>query len=140
MMCSYGIDNDVRADCAQHPLSRKKCQQIRETYAANGDNVSVTARMPGVSRTTVERDLSDVRERQRNGDPRLDLDHNAAAPTPFGAPESPPSLNRITGAVALASVLHPDKMPPDEAYLADLQQSFFGLIPAGQKFAPLTKE
>jgi iron complex transport system substrate-binding protein len=61
-------------------------------------------------------------------------------PTPFGALESPPSLNRIIGAVALASVLHPDKMPPDEAYLADLQQSFFGPIPAGQKFAPLTKE
>ncbi len=34
-------------------LSRSKCRQIRETYANTGMNVQVTARLLGISRTTV---------------------------------------------------------------------------------------
>jgi iron complex transport system substrate-binding protein len=60
-------------------------------------------------------------------------------PTPFGALESPPSLNRIIGAVSLAAVLHPDRAPPS-GLVFELQQAFFGTIPAGQTFAPLVKE
>jgi iron complex transport system substrate-binding protein len=58
-------------------------------------------------------------------------------PAPFGTLESPPSLNRLIGAVALAAILHPDRMPADQAFLVDLQQNFFGPIPAGLKFQPL---
>lgn len=58
-------------------------------------------------------------------------------PTPFGALDEPPSLNRLIGALQLASILHPDKVPPDPAFLAELQEAFFGPIPAGQKFDPL---
>jgi iron complex transport system substrate-binding protein len=58
-------------------------------------------------------------------------------PSPFGTLESPPSVNRLIGAVALATVLHPDLMPADPAFLAGLQESFFGRIPAGQNFQPL---
>lgn len=52
-IAASGIESDVCAECAQHALSRKKCREIRETYCASGGNVSRTARVLGVSRTTV---------------------------------------------------------------------------------------
>jgi iron complex transport system substrate-binding protein len=59
------------------------------------------------------------------------------SPTPYGALESPPSLNRLIGALVLGSLLHPDRLPPDPAFVTKLHEAFFGPIPAGQKFAPL---
>jgi sigma-54 dependent transcriptional regulator, acetoin dehydrogenase operon transcriptional activator AcoR len=44
---------DVCTECASNSLNRIKCRQIRETYAANGSNISSTARSLGISRTTV---------------------------------------------------------------------------------------
>jgi transcriptional regulator with PAS, ATPase and Fis domain len=44
---------DVCIHCAGTMLSRSKCRQIRETYANTGMNVQVTARLLGISRTTV---------------------------------------------------------------------------------------
>ncbi len=61
-------------------------------------------------------------------------------PEPFGALDEPPSLNRLIGALLLASILHPDRLPPDPTFLADLQENFFGPIPAGQKFLPLVAD
>lgn len=39
--------------CRPHPLSRHKCREIRATYQMAGNNVSKTARLLGLSRTTV---------------------------------------------------------------------------------------
>ncbi|WP_395447875.1 sigma-54-dependent Fis family transcriptional regulator [Aminobacter sp. UC22_36] len=44
---------DCCEDCRDHPLSRHKCREIRSAFRAVGDNVSRTARMLGLSRTTV---------------------------------------------------------------------------------------
>lgn len=60
-------------------------------------------------------------------------------PAPFGALESPPSVNRLIGALALAAILHPEKSA-DAAFLANVQETFFGPIPAGQKFVPLAAQ
>ncbi|GAA4107526.1 sigma-54-dependent Fis family transcriptional regulator [Aminobacter aganoensis] len=44
---------DSCEDCRGHALSRHKCREIRSVFRASGDNVSKTARMLGLSRTTV---------------------------------------------------------------------------------------
>lgn len=45
--------DDSCEDCRNHPLSRHKCREIRSAFRASGDNVSKTARVLGLSRTTV---------------------------------------------------------------------------------------
>lgn len=45
--------DDCCEDCRDHPLNRHKCREIRSAFRAVGDNVSRTARMLGLSRTTV---------------------------------------------------------------------------------------
>jgi transcriptional regulator with PAS, ATPase and Fis domain len=44
---------DCCAECAERPLSRAKCEEIRSVYRSTGENVSQTARMLDLSRTTV---------------------------------------------------------------------------------------
>lgn len=44
---------DCCEECRDHPLNRHKCREIRSAFRAAGDNVSKTARMLGLSRTTV---------------------------------------------------------------------------------------
>jgi transcriptional regulator of acetoin/glycerol metabolism len=44
---------DVCVRCAETLLGRTKCRQIRETYARTGFNIQSTARLLGISRTTV---------------------------------------------------------------------------------------
>ncbi len=61
-------------------------------------------------------------------------------PTPFGALDEPPSLNRLIGALVLASILQPDRLPLDPAFLTELQENFFGPIPATQKYLPLVAD
>jgi iron complex transport system substrate-binding protein len=59
------------------------------------------------------------------------------SPTPYGALEAPPSLNRLVGALVLGSILHPDRLPPDPTFVTKLHEAFFGPLPADHKFAPL---
>ena len=56
---------------------------------------------------------------------------------PFGSLESPPSLNRLVGAAALAKILHPDRAPADPDYPAKIRETFFGPVPPGLTFTPL---
>jgi iron complex transport system substrate-binding protein len=58
-------------------------------------------------------------------------------PAPFGSLESPPSLNRLVGALALAKILHPDRAPAAPDYPAKIRETFFGPAPAGLTFTPL---
>ncbi|WP_428031711.1 sigma-54-dependent Fis family transcriptional regulator [Ancylobacter sp.] len=48
-----GAGEPTCAHCARNPLSRDKCRRIRETLAATGGNIQLTARQLGISRTTV---------------------------------------------------------------------------------------
>ena len=41
------------SSCRGHPLSERRCHEIRSVYQASGGNVSCTARRLGLSRTTV---------------------------------------------------------------------------------------
>lgn len=45
--------SDVCSHCSGTMLSRTKCRQIRETYLKTSRNIQMTARLLGVSRTTV---------------------------------------------------------------------------------------
>jgi transcriptional regulator of acetoin/glycerol metabolism len=60
------IDTDEAAasgvclHCAGHSLHSMKCRQIRETYTANACNISATARLLGLSRTTVYKHVAAV--------------------------------------------------------------------------------
>lgn len=44
--------------CRAHPLSARKCLEIRTTFRASGNNVSRTARLLGLSRTTVYKHIA----------------------------------------------------------------------------------
>ncbi|MDB5524522.1 MAG: sigma-54-dependent Fis family transcriptional regulator [Rhizobium sp.] len=44
---------DCCAECRARPLSRAKCQEIRSVYVKTNENISRTARVLGLSRTTV---------------------------------------------------------------------------------------
>ncbi len=44
---------EVCEGCRGHPLNQRKCREIRTTYANAGGNISETARLLGLSRTTV---------------------------------------------------------------------------------------
>jgi len=44
---------DCCEECRSQPLSRHRCREIRNAFRATGDNVSKTARLLGLSRTTV---------------------------------------------------------------------------------------
>ncbi|MCA0276177.1 MAG: sigma-54-dependent Fis family transcriptional regulator [Proteobacteria bacterium] len=54
---SFADQEDTTEDCCDecrdHPLSRQRCREIRNAFRAAGDNVSKTARLLGLSRTTV---------------------------------------------------------------------------------------
>jgi transcriptional regulator of acetoin/glycerol metabolism len=47
------VQDDCCPRCRDHPLSRHKCSEIRATFRSTGENVSETARLLGISRTTV---------------------------------------------------------------------------------------
>ncbi|BCH22707.1 sigma-54-dependent Fis family transcriptional regulator [Mesorhizobium sp. L-8-3] len=47
------VPHDSCDDCRDHPMSRHRCREIRSTFRASGANVSKTARLLGLSRTTV---------------------------------------------------------------------------------------
>lgn len=49
--------SDCCADCSQNRLSQQKCRAIRSTYLRTDGNVSETARLLGISRTTVYKHL-----------------------------------------------------------------------------------
>lgn len=44
---------DTCVSCKSHPLDRSKCREIRSIYRMTGENISKTARMLKLSRTTV---------------------------------------------------------------------------------------
>ncbi|HEY4193594.1 MAG TPA: sigma-54-dependent Fis family transcriptional regulator [Mesorhizobium sp.] len=46
-------DDESCEACKPHPLNRQRCREIRATYQLSGDNVSKTARLLGLSRTTI---------------------------------------------------------------------------------------
>lgn len=45
--------DDSCDNCRSHPLSRSKCREIRTTFQMTGENISKTARLLSLSRTTV---------------------------------------------------------------------------------------
>ncbi|MDN5926058.1 MAG: sigma-54-dependent Fis family transcriptional regulator [Hyphomicrobiales bacterium] len=47
------IEDDCCPNCRDHPLSRRKCSEIRAIFRNTGENVSETARLLSISRTTV---------------------------------------------------------------------------------------
>jgi transcriptional regulator of acetoin/glycerol metabolism len=49
---------DVCPECRGHALKRDTCRRIRESYRTTGGNIAETARLLGVSRTTVYKHLS----------------------------------------------------------------------------------
>lgn len=58
---------------------------------------------------------------------------------PFGSMEEPPSINRLIGALALASILHPDLVFPGAPFMRRLREGFFGPLPASAPVFPLEK-
>ena len=48
---------DACAACRSHPLEKRRCTEIRTVYAKQRNNVAQTARLLGVSRTTVYKHL-----------------------------------------------------------------------------------
>ncbi|WP_026606833.1 ABC transporter substrate-binding protein [Methylocapsa acidiphila] len=58
---------------------------------------------------------------------------------PFGAMEAPPSVNRLVGALALATILHPDLAPADARLMRELRERFFGPLPEGAAIIPLER-
>ncbi len=58
---------------------------------------------------------------------------------PFGGIEAPPSINRLIGALALASILHPKLTPPDADFMRALRERFFGPLPEGAPVIPLER-
>lgn len=53
------LSSDCCDDCRSRPLSRAKCQEIRLVYQKSDENISQTARMLGLSRTTVYKHVRD---------------------------------------------------------------------------------
>ena len=55
-----GAGGDVCPDCLGHPLSSRKCEEIRNTYRVVGRNISEAARLLGISRTTIYKHLRGI--------------------------------------------------------------------------------
>lgn len=58
---------------------------------------------------------------------------------PFGSMEAPPSVNRLIGALALASILHPDLVSPGAPFMRRVREGFFDLLPSSAPVFPLER-
>jgi iron complex transport system substrate-binding protein len=58
---------------------------------------------------------------------------------PFGSMEESPSINRLVGALALASILHPDLVPADTSFMRALREGLFGTLPEPASIMPLER-